>query len=198
MNLSLVCQHFRMVTVIPNMLDSVFSRIAHPTFNINILTTFFISICIVWIISLLSLWLGYCQGDGYRVGFGRCMGTILPALQRWYKLLSHGAIAGILLWSTTDLKLTYLHYLILLWQSLSMNDGNSLSCPRFRLYFQFCRFVCYWSWRYLLISLEPITAAQGSVLWIFLSFLAPDWKWNYTFLSSLCLCLCFPIKSLLD
>ncbi|XP_035507696.1 fumarylacetoacetase [Morone saxatilis] len=24
---------------------------------------------------------GYCQGDGYRVGFGPCMGTILPALQ---------------------------------------------------------------------------------------------------------------------
>uniref|UniRef100_A0A7N8WSA1 Fumarylacetoacetase n=1 Tax=Mastacembelus armatus TaxID=205130 RepID=A0A7N8WSA1_9TELE len=24
---------------------------------------------------------GYCQGDGYRVGFGSCMGTILPALQ---------------------------------------------------------------------------------------------------------------------
>uniref|UniRef100_A0A8C9XIR6 Fumarylacetoacetase n=1 Tax=Sander lucioperca TaxID=283035 RepID=A0A8C9XIR6_SANLU len=23
---------------------------------------------------------GYCQGDGYRVGFGTCMGTILPAL----------------------------------------------------------------------------------------------------------------------
>ncbi|XP_047436868.1 fumarylacetoacetase [Mugil cephalus] len=24
---------------------------------------------------------GYCQGDGYRVGFGPCRGTILPALQ---------------------------------------------------------------------------------------------------------------------
>ncbi|XP_034082886.1 LOW QUALITY PROTEIN: fumarylacetoacetase-like, partial [Gymnodraco acuticeps] len=24
---------------------------------------------------------GYCQGDGYRVGFGPCAGTILPALQ---------------------------------------------------------------------------------------------------------------------
>ncbi|KAM7423480.1 hypothetical protein PAMA_000028 [Pampus argenteus] len=24
---------------------------------------------------------GYCQGDGYRVGFGPCMGTILPARQ---------------------------------------------------------------------------------------------------------------------
>uniref|UniRef100_A0A8D3C069 Fumarylacetoacetase n=1 Tax=Scophthalmus maximus TaxID=52904 RepID=A0A8D3C069_SCOMX len=24
---------------------------------------------------------GYCQGDGYRVGFGPCMGTILPASQ---------------------------------------------------------------------------------------------------------------------
>ncbi|KAG7220833.1 hypothetical protein INR49_031572 [Caranx melampygus] len=24
---------------------------------------------------------GYCQGDGYRVGFGLCMATILPALQ---------------------------------------------------------------------------------------------------------------------
>ncbi|TKS70352.1 Fumarylacetoacetase [Collichthys lucidus] len=24
---------------------------------------------------------GYCQGDGYRVGFGPCMGSILPALQ---------------------------------------------------------------------------------------------------------------------
>uniref|UniRef100_A0A3B4UDV8 Fumarylacetoacetase n=1 Tax=Seriola dumerili TaxID=41447 RepID=A0A3B4UDV8_SERDU len=24
---------------------------------------------------------GYCQGDGYRVGFGPCMATILPALQ---------------------------------------------------------------------------------------------------------------------
>ncbi|XP_076593021.1 fumarylacetoacetase [Chaetodon auriga] len=24
---------------------------------------------------------GYCQGDGYRVGFGPCTGTILPALQ---------------------------------------------------------------------------------------------------------------------
>ncbi|XP_072237221.1 fumarylacetoacetase [Leuresthes tenuis] len=24
---------------------------------------------------------GYCQGDGYRVGFGACQGTILPALQ---------------------------------------------------------------------------------------------------------------------
>nr|XP_020444154.1 fumarylacetoacetase [Monopterus albus] len=24
---------------------------------------------------------GYCQGDGYRVGFGSCIGTILPALQ---------------------------------------------------------------------------------------------------------------------
>uniref|UniRef100_A0A8C5GML0 Fumarylacetoacetase n=2 Tax=Gouania willdenowi TaxID=441366 RepID=A0A8C5GML0_GOUWI len=24
---------------------------------------------------------GYCQGDGHRVGFGTCMGTILPALQ---------------------------------------------------------------------------------------------------------------------
>ncbi|KAA8578700.1 hypothetical protein FQN60_006995 [Etheostoma spectabile] len=24
---------------------------------------------------------GYCQGDGYRVGFGPCMGTVLPALQ---------------------------------------------------------------------------------------------------------------------
>ncbi|XP_070689153.1 fumarylacetoacetase [Pempheris klunzingeri] len=24
---------------------------------------------------------GYCQGDGYRVGFGPCVGTILPALQ---------------------------------------------------------------------------------------------------------------------
>ncbi|XP_068183531.1 fumarylacetoacetase isoform X2 [Antennarius striatus] len=24
---------------------------------------------------------GYCQGDGYRVGFGTCKGTILPALQ---------------------------------------------------------------------------------------------------------------------
>ncbi|KAM7014782.1 fumarylacetoacetase [Tautogolabrus adspersus] len=23
---------------------------------------------------------GYCQGDGYRVGFGPCMGTVLPAL----------------------------------------------------------------------------------------------------------------------
>jgi fumarylacetoacetase len=22
--------------------------------------------------------LGYCQGDGYRVGFGRCTGRILP------------------------------------------------------------------------------------------------------------------------
>uniref|UniRef100_A0A7N6AVN5 Fumarylacetoacetase n=1 Tax=Anabas testudineus TaxID=64144 RepID=A0A7N6AVN5_ANATE len=25
---------------------------------------------------------GYCQGDGFRVGFGSCLGTILPALQR--------------------------------------------------------------------------------------------------------------------
>ncbi|XP_058485768.1 fumarylacetoacetase [Solea solea] len=25
---------------------------------------------------------GYCQGDGYRVGFGSCVGTVLPALQR--------------------------------------------------------------------------------------------------------------------
>uniref|UniRef100_A0A674PIT8 Fumarylacetoacetase n=1 Tax=Takifugu rubripes TaxID=31033 RepID=A0A674PIT8_TAKRU len=24
---------------------------------------------------------GYCQGDGYRVGFGECVGTILPSLQ---------------------------------------------------------------------------------------------------------------------
>ncbi|XP_060899062.1 fumarylacetoacetase [Labrus mixtus] len=24
---------------------------------------------------------GYCQGDGYRVGFGPCMGAVLPALQ---------------------------------------------------------------------------------------------------------------------
>lgn len=24
---------------------------------------------------------GYCQGDGYRVGFGRCTGSVLPALQ---------------------------------------------------------------------------------------------------------------------
>ncbi|CAF91787.1 unnamed protein product, partial [Tetraodon nigroviridis] len=24
--------------------------------------------------------LGYCQGDGYRVGFGECAGTILPSL----------------------------------------------------------------------------------------------------------------------
>lgn len=23
---------------------------------------------------------GYCQGDGYRVGFGKCSGMILPAL----------------------------------------------------------------------------------------------------------------------
>uniref|UniRef100_H3CFF8 Fumarylacetoacetase n=2 Tax=Tetraodon nigroviridis TaxID=99883 RepID=H3CFF8_TETNG len=23
---------------------------------------------------------GYCQGDGYRVGFGECAGTILPSL----------------------------------------------------------------------------------------------------------------------
>jgi fumarylacetoacetase len=23
---------------------------------------------------------GYCQGEGYRVGFGECAGTILPAL----------------------------------------------------------------------------------------------------------------------
>ncbi|KAG5178654.1 hypothetical protein JKP88DRAFT_196341 [Tribonema minus] len=25
---------------------------------------------------------GYCQGDGYRVGFGDCVGTVLPALDR--------------------------------------------------------------------------------------------------------------------
>ncbi|KFM61417.1 Fumarylacetoacetase, partial [Stegodyphus mimosarum] len=24
---------------------------------------------------------GYCQGDGYRVGFGTCTGKLLPALQ---------------------------------------------------------------------------------------------------------------------
>ena len=24
---------------------------------------------------------GYCQGNGYRVGFGECRGKILPALQ---------------------------------------------------------------------------------------------------------------------
>ena len=23
---------------------------------------------------------GYCQGDGFRVGFGECTGTVLPAL----------------------------------------------------------------------------------------------------------------------
>ncbi|CAN9506859.1 unnamed protein product [Ophioblennius macclurei] len=26
--------------------------------------------------------MGYCQGDGYRVGFGPCRGTIIPALQQ--------------------------------------------------------------------------------------------------------------------
>ena len=25
---------------------------------------------------------GYCQGDGHRVGFGECSGTVLPALPR--------------------------------------------------------------------------------------------------------------------
>ena len=24
---------------------------------------------------------GYCQGDGFRVGFGECLGLILPALK---------------------------------------------------------------------------------------------------------------------
>ena len=24
---------------------------------------------------------GHCQGEGYRVGFGECRGTVLPALQ---------------------------------------------------------------------------------------------------------------------
>lgn len=24
--------------------------------------------------------MGHCQGDGYRVGFGRCSGRVLPAL----------------------------------------------------------------------------------------------------------------------
>lgn len=85
-------------------------------------------------------------------------------------LLSHGALVGIILWSTTDLKLTYLHYSILLWHSLSMNEGNSLACPRFcwcivRVV-QLCLLLKS-SRRYLLKSLEPITAVQGSVLWMF-------------------------------
>ena len=25
---------------------------------------------------------GYCQGEGYRVGFGRCVGPVLPAVQQ--------------------------------------------------------------------------------------------------------------------
>lgn len=43
--------------------------------------------------------LGYCEGDGYRVGFGPCKGAILPALQHWTHLLLHTVYVGILLWS---------------------------------------------------------------------------------------------------
>ena len=31
----------------------------------------------------IFLSLGHCQGDGYRVGFGPCSGTIVQALQQW-------------------------------------------------------------------------------------------------------------------
>jgi hypothetical protein len=29
---------------------------------------------------LVKISLGFCQGNGYRVGFGECTGTILPAV----------------------------------------------------------------------------------------------------------------------
>lgn len=51
----------------------IFIRIARVTFLIiiDVIITMF----------RLPLCLGYCQGDGYRVGFGECAGTILPSLQ---------------------------------------------------------------------------------------------------------------------
>lgn len=55
----------------------------HFTINKIPLTTMLL-INLTWISHVL-LCLGYCQGDGYRVGFGQCIGTILPSKQHWNK-----------------------------------------------------------------------------------------------------------------
>ncbi len=37
---------------------------------------------------MVSLCAGYCEGRGYRVGFGLCEGKILPVLRQWRTSLS--------------------------------------------------------------------------------------------------------------